>query len=129
MKRDAGAEWAREGDDRITRIGAFLRRTSIDELPQLFNVVRGDMSIVGPRPEMVEFARAFGQKLSTYDQRHVVTPGITGWAQLYCKRTLDPSDVAHILPYDLFYVERASLVLDTALLLKTITEVLFHRAI
>jgi lipopolysaccharide/colanic/teichoic acid biosynthesis glycosyltransferase len=129
MKRDAGAEWARPGDDRITRAGAFLRRTSIDELPQLFNVVRGDMSIVGPRPEMVEFARGFAKKLPSYDQRHVVTPGITGWAQLYIKRTLDPSDVADVLPYDLFYVERASLVLDTALLLKTIAEVLFHRAV
>lgn len=129
MKQDAGAEWARPGDARITRTGAFLRRTSIDELPQLFNVLRGDMSIVGPRPEMVQFAREFAKKLQFYDQRHVVTPGITGWAQLYCKRTLDPSDVNDVLPYDLFYVERASVVLDTAIALKTIAEVLFHNAV
>ncbi len=129
MKRDAGAEWARPGDARITRAGAFLRRTSIDELPQLFNVLRGDMSIVGPRPEMVEFARKFAEQLPYYDQRHVVPPGITGWAQLYCKRNLDPSDVTEVVPYDLFYVERSSIVLDTAILFKTIAEVLFHRAV
>jgi lipopolysaccharide/colanic/teichoic acid biosynthesis glycosyltransferase len=129
MKRDAGADWVRPGDSRITRTGSFLRRTSIDELPQVFNVLRGDMSIVGPRPEMVEFARDFAQRLPSYDQRHVVPPGITGWAQLYWKRNLDPSDVTDVLRYDLFYVERASLVLDTALLLKTIAEVLFHRAV
>ena len=129
MKRDAGAEWARPGDARITRVGAFLRRTSIDELPQLFNVLRGDMSIVGPRPEMVEFARRFAEALTYYDQRHVVAPGITGWAQLYIKRNLDPSDVTDVLPYDLFYVERSSIVLDTAILFKTIAEVLFHRAV
>lgn len=129
MKHDAGAQWARPGDARITRSGAFLRRTSIDELPQLFNVLRGDMSIVGPRPEMVEFARNFAHKLQFYDQRHVVTPGITGWAQLYRNRTLDPSDVNDVLPYDLFYVERASVVLDTAIALKTIAEVLFHNAV
>ncbi len=129
MRRDAGAEWARPGDSRITRVGAFLRRTSIDELPQLFNVLKGEMSIVGPRPEMVEFARRFGQQLPAYDQRHIVAPGITGWAQVYRKRNLEPDDVKDILPYDLFYVERASPVLDGAILLKTIAEVLFHSAV
>lgn len=129
MRRDAGAEWAKPGDSRITRVGAVLRRTSIDELPQLFNVLRGDMSIVGPRPEMVEFAKGFSREIPSYEQRHVVAPGITGWAQIYHKRNLEPGDVKHILPYDLFYVERASIVLDTVVVLKTAAEVLFHRAV
>lgn len=129
MCRDAGKDWVRPGDSRITRVGAFLRRTSIDELPQLFNVLMGDMSIVGPRPEMVEFAERFAQELPAYEQRHIVPPGITGWAQVYRKRNMEPDEVKEILPYDLFYVERSSVVLDTAVLLKTIVEVLFHRAV
>lgn len=129
MRTDAGSQWARPGDDRITRVGAFLRRTSIDELPQLFNVLRGEMSIVGPRPEMVEFAASFAKTVPNYEQRGVVTPGITGWAQLYCKRNLEPADVPDVLPYDLFYVEYASVLLDTALVIKTAAEFLFHRAV
>jgi len=129
MRRDAGSDWARPGDARITRTGGFLRRTSIDELPQLFNVLRGEMSIVGPRPEMAEFAERFARELPSYVQRHIVTPGITGWAQLYFKRNFRPEDVREVLPYDLFYVERASVVIDAALLLKTLVEVIFHRAV
>jgi lipopolysaccharide/colanic/teichoic acid biosynthesis glycosyltransferase len=129
MARDAGSQWARPGDDRITRAGAFLRRTSIDELPQLINVLRGDMSIVGPRPEMIEFAKTFAAANPNYDQRHVVAPGITGWAQLYYKRSLTPDDVPNVLRLDLFYVEHASLTLDIALVLKTAVEVLSHRAV
>lgn len=129
MRPDAGKEWARPGDSRITRVGAFLRRSSIDELPQLFNVLQGEMSIVGPRPEMVEFAHRFAAELPSYEQRHVTTPGITGWAQVYLQRNLSPEDVKDILPYDLFYVEHASPVIDTAILLKTVAEVLSHRAV
>ena len=129
MRSDAGSAWARPGDNRITKSGTLLRRTSIDELPQLINVLKGEMSIVGPRPEMVEFAQRFAGEFPSYDQRHVVTPGITGWAQLYGKRNLQPDEIGSILPYDLFYVERASPLLDTAILLKTIAEVLFHRAV
>jgi lipopolysaccharide/colanic/teichoic acid biosynthesis glycosyltransferase len=129
MRRDAGSEWAKPGDSRITRVGAFLRRTSLDELPQAFNVLRGHMSIAGPRPEMCSFAERFAELIPSYEQRHVVPPGITGWAQLYCKRNLDPSDVAQVLPYDLFYVQYSSAALDIALILKTAAEVLFHRAV
>jgi lipopolysaccharide/colanic/teichoic acid biosynthesis glycosyltransferase len=129
MRRDAGSNWASPGDPRITRTGAFLRRTSIDELPQLFNVLRGEMSIVGPRPEMVDFARRFAQEFAAYDQRHIVAPGITGMAQVYFKRNLQPDDVKEILRYDLLYVEHASVVRDCAILLKTIAEVLLHRAV
>lgn len=129
MRTDAGTAWVRPGDDRITRVGAFLRRTSIDELPQLVNALRGDMSIVGPRPEMVEFAARFAEEMPNYVQRHVVAPGITGWAQLYYKRSLTPEDAANVLPLDLFYVEHASVLLDTVLLLKTLFEVAAHRAV
>ncbi len=108
MRHNAGAQWAKPGDDRITRVGALLRRTSLDELPQLFNVLRGEMSIVGPRPEMVTFAASFSRNVPNYEQRHVVPPGITGWAQLYLRRNLDPSEIPGVLPYDLFYVEHAS---------------------
>jgi lipopolysaccharide/colanic/teichoic acid biosynthesis glycosyltransferase len=129
MRQDSGAEWVKPGDSRITGVGAFLRRTSIDELPQLFNVLRGEMSIVGPRPEMCDFARQFSRTLQPYDQRHVVAPGITGWAQVYRKRNLQPDEIQDVLPYDLFYVERSSVMLDMAILLKTIVEVLFHSAV
>lgn len=129
MRPDAGREWAKPGDTRITRVGAFLRRTSLDELPQAFNVLRGDMSIVGPRPEMESFARDFSATIPNYDQRHVVAPGITGWAQVYLKRNLEPSDMPQVLPYDLFYVEYASPIIDAAIVLKTAAEVLFHRAV
>lgn len=129
MRTDAGSAWATPGDSRITRIGAFLRRTSLDELPQLFNVLRGEMSVVGPRPEMRGFADDFNRTIPHYAERHVVPPGITGWAQVYLKRNLEPSDVPLVLPYDLFYVEHASRFLDCAILLKTAFEVMTHRAV
>ncbi len=129
MYANAGDNWARPGDRRITRIGAILRRTSIDELPQLFNVLRGEMSLVGPRPEMVAFAKSFSETLPSYDQRHVVAPGITGWAQVYAKRNLAPDDMPSVLPYDLFYVEYSSIFLDVAIILKTAAEFLSHSAV
>jgi lipopolysaccharide/colanic/teichoic acid biosynthesis glycosyltransferase len=129
MRTNAGDAWVKPGDERITKSGAWLRRTSIDELPQLFNVLRGEMSIVGPRPEMVSFAAEFAEVQRNYAQRHVVAPGITGWAQVYLERNLEPGDMPTVLPYDLFYVEHSSVLLDTAIVLKTASEVFFHRAV
>lgn len=129
MQLDSGSAWVRPGDKRITRLGAFLRRSSLDELPQLFNVLRGEMSLIGPRPEMVEFAAGFGRTIAHYDERHVVHPGISGWAQTHLKRNLDPSDMPDVLPYDLFYIEHASFVLDTIVIIKTVVELPFHRAV
>jgi lipopolysaccharide/colanic/teichoic acid biosynthesis glycosyltransferase len=129
MWQDAGQQWARPGDRRITNIGAILRRSSLDELPQLFNVLLGDMSLVGPRPEMPSFARDFRRTIQNYDARHIVTPGLTGWAQIYGKRNLQPADMPQILPYDLFYIEHASAMLDAIIIVKTAVEFLFHRAI
>ena len=129
MRTDAGSAWARPGDSRITRVGAFLRRTSIDELPQLVNVLRGEMSVVGPRPEMCSFAQAFEERFPGYARRHEVLPGITGWAQVHMKRNLDPSDAADVLAHDLYYVDHRSFFLDLVIVLKTIAEFLFHGAV
>ncbi|TAM62516.1 sugar transferase [bacterium] len=127
-ERGTGAVWARAGDDRRTSVGAFLRRTSIDELPQLFNVLRGEMSLVGPRPERPVFVDEFCRTLPRYDERHLVPPGITGWAQIHMRRLLDPTDAVEKLSFDLYYIEQWSLFLDVSVLLQTAIEVLFHRA-
>jgi exopolysaccharide biosynthesis polyprenyl glycosylphosphotransferase len=129
MTVGAGSEWAKPGDDRITRFGALLRRTSIDELPQLINVLRGDMSLVGPRPEMKEFEERFADKIPAYAERRQALPGITGWAQVNIKRNLLPEDVEDVLEYDLFYIKHWSVFLDFTVLLKTAAEFLFHRAV
>jgi lipopolysaccharide/colanic/teichoic acid biosynthesis glycosyltransferase len=129
MWQDAGSEWVRHGDRRVTNVGALLRASSIDELPQLFNVIWGDMSLVGPRPEMPQFAREFRRRIRNYDDRHIVRPGLTGWAQVYCPRNLRPEDMSGVVPYDLFYVEHASATLDAAIVLKTAAEFLIHRGV
>jgi exopolysaccharide biosynthesis polyprenyl glycosylphosphotransferase len=132
MRRDAestiGAVWATGNDPRKTRIGAFLRRFSIDELPQLFNVLRGDMSLVGPRPERPIFVDLFRTTLPRYDQRHLVRPGITGWSHVHMKRNVDISAAGERLAYDLQYLENWSPYLDVAVLFQTLCEFLFHRA-
>jgi lipopolysaccharide/colanic/teichoic acid biosynthesis glycosyltransferase len=123
------SKWALPGDARITPLGEILRRVSLDELPQLFNVVRGDMSLVGPRPEMGEFAARFLKTIPHYDERHTALPGLTGWAQVQLKRNLQPGDMDAVVPYDLFYVENASPILDAIIVIKTAAEFLFHRAV
>ncbi|HEV7180700.1 MAG TPA: exopolysaccharide biosynthesis polyprenyl glycosylphosphotransferase, partial [Candidatus Baltobacteraceae bacterium] len=127
-ERTVGAVWATANDPRTTRIGAFLRRFSIDEFPQLFNVLRGDMSMVGPRPERPVFVDLFRTTLPRYDERHLVCPGITGWSQVHMKRVLEPSAAGEKLQYDLQYVENWSLFLDISVLFQTLCEFLFHRA-
>jgi lipopolysaccharide/colanic/teichoic acid biosynthesis glycosyltransferase len=129
MWQNAGTQWAQPGDGRITNVGALLRRSSLDELPQLFNVVRGDMSLIGPRPEMSQFARDFRRRIAHYDDRHIVQPGVTGWAQVHAKRNFQPADTRSIVPFDFFYIEHASPVLDATILVKTSVEFLFHRAV
>ena len=124
----SGAVWAQDGDDRKTRVGAFLRRTSIDELPQLLNVLRGEMSLVGPRPERPVFVERFRKQLPRYDERHLVPPGITGWSQVHMKRLLTPTDAGEKLSHDLFYIEEWSPFLDLMVILQTGAEFLFHRA-
>ncbi|HEY6565756.1 MAG TPA: sugar transferase, partial [Pirellulaceae bacterium] len=115
-----GAQWATLGDSRITRIGRFLRKTRIDELPQFWNVLWGDMSLVGPRPERPEFVELLGSQIPFYLQRHLVKPGLTGWAQINYPYGASVEDAANKLRYDLYYVKKASLLLDLQIGLRTI---------
>ncbi|HEV3155856.1 MAG TPA: sugar transferase [Candidatus Baltobacteraceae bacterium] len=131
MPKDAeqatGPVWADPHRRRVTRIGGFLRRTSLDELPQLFNVLRNEMTLVGPRPERPYYVEKFRQQFPRYDERHLALPGITGWSQVHMKRVLSPSDVGEKLAYDLFYIEHWSLFMDASILVKTFFEFLFHK--
>lgn len=127
-ERESGAVWAQPNDPRRTRVGSLLRRLSIDELPQLFNVLRGDMSLVGPRPERPEFVDLFRATLPRYDERHLIRPGITGWSQVHMKRVLEPSAAGEKLEYDLQYLENWTPFLDVSVLFQTAVEFLFHRA-
>lgn len=126
MKHEAGEEWVVQGDARLTKSGAFLRRTSLDELPQLWNVLRGDMSLVGPRPEMRSYADGFSDRYAQYSNRHLLRPGLTGWAQMRLPRNLQPSDAPNVLAYDLFYVAHSSVYLYMFCLLKTACELSSH---
>ena len=119
-ERQTGPMWAKENDDRITRIGAFLRKTRIDELPQLWNVLRGEMSFVGPRPERPYFVELLKEKIPYWDLRHYVKPGITGWAQVMYRYGASVDDAYHKLEYDLYYAKKLSFRLDVLILLKTI---------
>jgi lipopolysaccharide/colanic/teichoic acid biosynthesis glycosyltransferase len=129
MRVGAGNEWANEDDDRVTRAGKFLRRTSLDELPQLWNVLRGEMSLVGPRPEMSEYADHFVRTVPFYEDRQAIPPGITGWAQIEYDRNFAPAEFENVLPYDLFYVANYSVSLYLFCLVKTAFEVFRHRAV
>jgi exopolysaccharide biosynthesis polyprenyl glycosylphosphotransferase len=133
MRPDAEAEsgpvWAStSGEARTTRVGKLLRRLSLDELPQLFNVVRGDMSIVGPRPERPFYVEQFRKMLPRYDERHLVRPGITGWSHVNMARDVDTTAIGERLSYDLFYLEHWSIFMDIVIICKTGAEFLFHAA-
>ena len=117
---ESGHRFADEGDDRVTPIGGWLRRTRFDELPQLWNVLRGDLSIVGPRPEQVPFVEEFRSDIPFYDQRHLVRPGLTGWAQINQGYTGSTGGTIEKLTYDLYYVKHMSPSLDTRILLATL---------
>ncbi|MEM7217559.1 MAG: TIGR03013 family XrtA/PEP-CTERM system glycosyltransferase [Pseudomonadota bacterium] len=119
-----GAVWAEKDDPRITRVGAIIRKTRIDELPQLFNVLRGDMSFVGPRPERPEFVTDLSESITYYDHRHRVKPGITGWAQLCYPYGASVDDSKEKLQYDLYYLKNHSILLDMIILLQTVEVVL-----
>ena len=125
---DTGPIWTQHGDSRATRLGALLRRTSLDELPQLFNVLRGEMSIVGPRPERPMFVEVFRRYLPRYDERLRVRPGLTGWSHVQMKRNAPISDIAARLSHDLYYIENYSFLMDISIVVKTAAEFLFQRA-
>lgn len=120
MYQDAeknGHKWASKNDTRITKVGRFIRKTRIDELPQIINVIKGEMSIIGPRPERPEFINEFLKDIPNFNERLAVRPGITGWAQVNGGYELTPKDK---LVYDLFYINHESIKLDFLILLKTI---------
>lgn len=124
---DGVARWANQHDDRSTRVGRFIRMTRLDELPQLFNVLRGDMSFVGPRPERPHFVDMLTQEVRYYSIRHCVKPGLTGWAQLRYPYGASVRDAEEKLTFDLFYVKNQGLVFDLMILLQTVEVVLFRR--
>ncbi len=122
-----GVQWAAANDRRITRVGAIIRKFRIDELPQIFNVLSGEMSFVGPRPERPEFVSGFEQRIPYYRERHRVKPGITGWAQLCYPYGADENDAIQKLQYDLYYVKNYSLFLDLSIMFNTVEVVLWGR--
>ena len=124
---DGVARWAKKDDDRITRVGRFTRKTRLDELPQLWNVVRGDMSFIGPRPERPEFVAELSRQIRYYNLRHAVKPGLAGWAQLRYPYGASVKDAEEKLKYDLFYVKNHNLLFDLMILIQTVEVVLFGR--
>ena len=124
-EEETGPVWAVPNDPRCTRVGRWLRRLSLDELPQLWNVLKGEMSLVGPRPERPEFVREFERRVPRYGRRHKVKSGMTGWAQVNGLRGNVP--IEERTRYDLYYVENWSLLLDLKIMVRTAFEVLFHK--
>jgi sugar transferase (PEP-CTERM system associated) len=131
MRADAeattGAVWAAKDDPRVTKVGKIIRKLRFDELPQLFNTLKGDMSIVGPRPERPEFVQELSKKIPYYRQRHCVRPGITGWAQINFKYGDTIEDTMTKLEYDLYYIKNMSLTLDTYIIFHTVKAMLLSR--
>lgn len=119
-----GPQFAQEGDPRLTRVGAFLRKSRLDELPQLWNVLRGDLSLVGPRPERPVFVSQYDRTIPYYSKRHVIRPGITGWAQVNYGYADDEADAVEKLTFDLYYVKHSSLWFDLDILGKSVWTVL-----
>ena len=119
-EQNNGAQWAVKNDPRVTRVGGFLRKYRLDELPQFLNVVRGDMSFVGPRPERPCFVEELRKQIPYYDERHSVRPGITGWAQVQYSYGASVEDAFKKLEYDLFYLKNTSVSFDMAIILKTV---------
>jgi exopolysaccharide biosynthesis polyprenyl glycosylphosphotransferase len=115
-----GARWAKKNDSRVTKFGRLLRITRIDELPQLINVLRSEMSLIGPRPERPEFVKKLEKQIPHYGLRHIVRPGLTGWAQVNYPYGASIKDASRKLRYDLYYLKHRSLVLDAEIILKTI---------
>jgi lipopolysaccharide/colanic/teichoic acid biosynthesis glycosyltransferase len=118
------AVWASVNDPRVTFVGAFLRRSRIDELPQIFNVLKGEMSFVGPRPERPEFVGDLQAKIPYYAHRHRIKPGLTGWAQLCYPYGASLDDAREKLQYDLYYLKNHSILLDLIILIQTVDVIL-----
>ena len=130
MGQDAeanGAVWAKKNDPRVTRVGGFLRKTRLDEIPQLWNVLRGDMGFVGPRPERPEFVQCLVDQIPYYSLRHMIRPGLTGWAQVRYRYGASVEDTKQKLEYDLYYVKHMTVGLDLLIMFETIKTILLRR--
>ena len=126
-EKDGKAVWAQKDDPRVTRVGAVLRKMRIDELPQIFNVLGGSMSIVGPRPERPQFVDELSEEIPYYSERHSVKPGVTGWAQLMYSYGASREEAVEKLRYDLFYVKNGNIVLDLMIILQTAEVILWGK--
>lgn len=130
MRTDAeknGPVWASSGDDRTTRVGRIIRKIRVDEIPQFWNILRGDMNFVGPRPERPHFVSQLAQEIPYYEQRHLIAPGLTGWAQIKYPYGASIEDAKQKLQYDLYYIKNQSLALDATILFETTKTILFGR--
>ena len=130
MRVDAekdGPVWARSSDDRVTRIGRIIRKTRVDEIPQFWNILKGEMSFVGPRPERPHFVAQLAEEIPFYEQRHLIAPGLTGWAQIKYPYGSSIEDARQKLQYDLYYIKNQSLLLDAAIMFETVKTILFGR--
>ena len=122
-----GPQYADALDTRVTKFGRFLRKSRLDEIPQFINVIKGDMSVIGPRPERPFFVKKYSNDLPFYEVRHLIRPGITGWAQVNARYGSSEQDSLEKLQYDLFYMKHRSLALDINILIKTLSTVIFYR--
>ena len=130
MRVDAeksGPVWASKGDDRTTRVGRIIRKVRIDEIPQFWNILRGEMSFVGPRPERPHFVSQLADEIPYYEQRHLIAPGLTGWAQIKYPYGASIEDARQKLQYDLFYIKNYSLLLDAIIMFETAKIIIFGR--
>jgi sugar transferase (PEP-CTERM system associated) len=129
MKTDAEADgtpiWAASGDDRSTRVGRVIRKIRVDEIPQFWNIIKGEMSFVGPRPERPHFVSQLAEEIPFYEHRHLVSPGLTGWAQVKYPYGASVEDARQKLQYDLYYIKNQSLMLDIIIVFATVKTVLF----
>ena len=123
----AGPVWASQDDDRTTRVGRIIRKLRIDEIPQFWNILRGEMDFVGPRPERPHFVSQLAEEIPYYEQRHLIAPGLTGWAQIKYPYGASIEDARQKLQYDLYYIKNQSLMLDAIILFETIKIILFGR--
>jgi sugar transferase (PEP-CTERM system associated) len=123
-EKATGAVWAQENDPRVTKIGQFLRKTRLDEIPQLYNVLKGDMSFIGPRPERMPFVERLKDAIPFYSTRHFVKPGVTGWAQVCYPYGASDEDALEKMRYDLYYIKNYSIMLDFRIIIDTVRVVL-----
>jgi lipopolysaccharide/colanic/teichoic acid biosynthesis glycosyltransferase len=130
MKVDAeqaGPVWASKSDERTTRVGRIMRKSRVDEIPQFWNILKGEMNFVGPRPERPHFVAQLAQEIPYYEQRHLIAPGLTGWAQIKYPYGASIEDARQKLQYELFYIKNQSLILDAIIMFETIKIILFGR--